>query len=183
MFSVNQSLILAILSENPEREYHLQELGRLVGKKPGVFQRGINSLEKQDLILSRKFGGLRLFRINLDHPLSKEIKAMTRKTSGAQGDLKKILDKMTPVVTALIYGSYAKDSLRTDSDIDLLVVADGPKAEDEIVKQLAVVEKKFGRDVNYKFYRETDFDHRRKNKDPFLAEVLSDKYILLKGSL
>lgn len=181
MFGTNQSLILAILSENPQREYYLHELGRLMGKKPGVFQIGINSLEKQGWVVSRKQGTMRLFKINEQHPLYKEIKSVVRKTVGVEAELKKIVNSIDGIAKALIYGSYAKDSMRLDSDVDVLVVARDSKVEDRLVTGLSRIEKTLGREINYKLYDEKDFRRRRKDKDPFLAEVLSDKYVLLKG--
>ncbi len=183
MFGPKQTLILAILSENPQKEYYLHELGRLMGKKPGVFQIGINSLEKQGWVTSRKQGILRLFRINEQHPLYKEIKSFVNKTVGVEAQLKKIVNSIQGITEALIYGSYAKDSMRPDSDIDILVVVNNSKAEDKLVSELSHLEKTIGRDVNYKLYNQKDFKERGKGKDPFLAEVLSDKYILLKGTI
>ncbi len=183
MFTHNQSLLLAILAENPQKEYFLQELGRLIGKKPGVFQRGLNSLEKQGWVVSRRQGTLRLFKINEAHPLHKEIKAIARKTMGVEAELKRVVNSVDTIKIALIYGSYAKDNMRAESDVDLLVVVTDLKAEDKLVKGLAGVEKALGREVNYKLYTDKEFKQRRKDKDPFLAEVLSDKYILLKGTV
>jgi len=183
MFTIYQSQILAILSDNPETEYYLSELGGMIGKHPGVFQRGINSLEKQGWILSRKRGSQRLFKINSKHPLFKEIKAVVRKTVGIEAQLKKAVNGVDGIKEAFIYGSYAKDSMRQDSDIDLMVVVDDLKVEDELVDELSRVEKALGREVNYKLYGERDFKQRRKNKDPFLTEILSNKYIVLKGDL
>jgi predicted nucleotidyltransferase len=183
MFTSNQSLILAILSENPQKEYHLREIGRLVGKKPGVFQRGFKSLEEQGWIVSRKQGNLRLFKTNEQHPLRKEIKSFIQKTAGVEAELKKIVERTPGITTAVIYGSYAKDRMRTDSDVDLLVVLNDEEAEDTLVDELSRVEKSLGREVNYKLYFQEEFKRRRKSKDPFLAEVLADKNIVLKGKL
>jgi predicted nucleotidyltransferase len=137
IMSPGQYSILAILGENPRREYHMHELGRIIGKKPGVFQRGINSLEKEGLII----------RI------------------------------------ALIYGSYARNKMRTDSDVDLLIVADDAKAEDTLVEALDGIEKALQREVNYRIYDREDFGRKRRSGDLFLQEVLSGEHIALKGSL
>ncbi len=183
MFTPYQSHILLILSESPETEYYLSELGGMLGKHPGVFQRGVNSLEKQGWILSRKRGAQRLFKINAKHPLFEEIKAFVRKTVGIETQLKKVVNGIDGIKGALIYGSYARGRMRQDSDIDLLVVVDDLKAEDKLVNDLSTVEKALGREVNYKLYDESDFKQRRKHKDPFLKEVLSSTYINLKGVL
>lgn len=183
MFGTKQTLILAILSENPQKEYYLHEIGRLIGKEPGVFQLGLNSLEKQGWVLSRRQGTLRLFKINEQHPLYKEIKSFVRKTVGVEAQLKKVVNSIEGIEKALIYGSYAKDSMRSGSDVDVLVVVSNDKTEDRLVSELSRVEETIGREVNYKLYNEKDFRQRRRDKDPFLAEVLADKYILLKGTI
>jgi predicted nucleotidyltransferase len=183
IMSPNQYSILAILGENPRREYHLHELGRLMRKKPGVFQRGINSLEKGGLINSRKQGNLRLFRINEAHPLHKEMMALVRKTCGIEALIRNAVMNIPGISIALIYGSYAQNKMRTDSDVDLLIVADDPKTEDILVEALDGIEKALQREVNYRIYEIEDFERKRESGDPFLQEVLSGEYITLKGSL
>ncbi len=182
IMSPGQYSILAILGENPQREYHMHELGRIIGKKPGVFQRGINSLEKEGLIISRKQGNLRLFRINENHPLHKEMMALVRKTCGIEALLRNAVINISGIRIALIYGSYAKNKMRADSDIDLLIVAADLKAEDILIEALDGIESALQREVNYKIYDTADFDRKRESGDPFLQGVLSDEKIVLKGS-
>ncbi len=183
MFTPAQLSLLAVLSEDPGREYHLHELGRRIGKKPGVFQHGIDSLERQGWLVSRRLGNLRLFKLNDAHPLISELKAIVRKTSGFDAELKKLTAAIPGIKTALIYGSYAKGGMRADSDVDLLVVATQRRAEDALVRGLSRLERALGREINYKFYSEADFSRRCRDKDPFLAEVLSGGRIMLKGGL
>jgi predicted nucleotidyltransferase len=182
IMSPNQYSILAILGENPRREYHLHELGRLMRKKPGVFQRGINSLEKGGLINSRKQGNLRLFRINEAHPLHKEMMALVRKTCGIEALIRNAVMNIPGISIALIYGSYARNKMRADSDVDLLIVADDPKTEDILVEALDGIEKALQREVNYRIYEIEDFERKRESGDPFLQEVLSGEHITLKQS-
>jgi predicted nucleotidyltransferase len=182
IMSPNQYSILAILGENPRREYHLHELGRLMRKKPGVFQRGINSLEKGGLINSRKQGNLRLFRINEAHPLHNEMMALVRKTCGIEALIRNAVMNIPGISIALIYGSYAQNKMRTDSDVDLLIVADDPKTEDILVEALDGIEKALQREVNYRIYEIEDFERKRESGDPFLQEVLSGEHITLKQS-
>jgi predicted nucleotidyltransferase len=181
MVTANQLKILAVLAENPESEFYLSEVGTLIGKHPGVFQKGINALEREGWVVSRRRGNQRLFRVNEEHPLFKEMKALIRKSVGAEALLKAVVNDIPQIKKALIYGSYARENMRADSDIDLLIVTEDLKVEDSLVKELSRVEKSLQRDVNYKIYDEKDFVRRRKNKDPFLTEVLSDKHIDLKA--
>ncbi len=183
MFTANQLRILAVLAEHPDREFYLSEVGSLIGKPPGVFQKGINALERDGWVESRRRGNQRLFRVNTQHPLLNEMKALIRKSIGVEALLKTVVDHIPQINTALIYGSYAKDSIRSNSDIDLIVVAKDLKVEDTLVIELARLEKYLQRDVNYKIYDQKDFHQRRKNQDPFLTEVLSGKHIVLKGAV
>lgn len=181
MFTKYQKRILAVLINQSEKEYYLSELGRVLGKHPGVFLKGINSLERQGLIFSRKKGNQRLFKINRDNPLFEEIKGIVQKTEGVEGLLRELVTKIKGISIALIYGTYAKGALRFDSDIDLLVVVSSDKAEDILLEEIGAAEHKLQREINYKIYSAKEFAKKRKEKDPFITEILSDAYFLLKG--
>ncbi|MEI8011176.1 MAG: nucleotidyltransferase domain-containing protein [Candidatus Omnitrophota bacterium] len=183
MITASQLQILAVLAEHPDRDFYLSEVGILIGKHPGVFQKGINALEREKWVTSQRRGNQRLFRVNPQHPLLKEMKALIRKSIGVEAQLTTVVNGIPQIKIVLIYGSYAKDKLRADSDIDLLVVTDDLNVEDCLVKELSRIEKSLQRDVNYKIYDDKDFKQRRKSKDPFLTEVLSDKNIVLKGAV
>ena len=39
-FTKNKAELLGLFYSNPHAEYYLQEIGRILGKKPGVLKRG-----------------------------------------------------------------------------------------------------------------------------------------------
>lgn len=47
----------------------MSDIGSILELHPGVFQRGLNSLEKQEFVTSSYVGRKRLFRMNREHPL------------------------------------------------------------------------------------------------------------------
>jgi len=73
MFTDNQIAALQILAGEPDRAFTMSELGRLMGKAPGVFQRGLNALEADGFIVSQRKANLRLLTINATHPLYEAI--------------------------------------------------------------------------------------------------------------
>ena len=81
MFSDNQIAILRILAGEPDCEFTMSELGRLIDRAPGVFQRGLNALEKNGFISSRRRGNLRLLTLNTAHPLSDAVSMIARHSS------------------------------------------------------------------------------------------------------
>ena len=50
--SKNQLLLLQLFYTNPEKSFYMQEIGKILGKKPGVFQRTLNSLAQEGLLKS-----------------------------------------------------------------------------------------------------------------------------------
>lgn len=179
--SQNQLLLLGLFYTNPEKSYYMQEVGRILSKKPGVFQRALNALAEKAILRSEYRGNARFFQANTQHPLYPELKSIVSKTSGAEGTLRNLMEQLKDVKVALLYGSFAKNREREDSDIDLLVVGN-PKAETALIKNLRVLEKKLQREINYKFYSEMEYRKKRAKPDSFLEEILTDKTIILKGN-
>ena len=80
MVTTNQFQILALLSESPEKDFCLSEVGSSIGKHPGVFRKGINALEREGWVISYRRGNQRLFKINKKHPLYNEMIALAMKS-------------------------------------------------------------------------------------------------------
>ncbi len=180
MFSPNQQALLALFVSGPAGEYHLHEIGRILDKKPGVFQKSLNSLEKEGILKSRMRGNQRLVSLNKQYPLLKEIIKIIQKTVGVEALLRELVQKESRVQTAYIFGSYAKDKMRSDSDIDLLLVGE-QEAEDGILEELEKIEKKIQREINPKFYSPRGYVRKKKQKNPFLREILNAALLVLKG--
>ena len=179
--SQNQLLLLGLFYTNPERSYYMQEVGRILGKKLGVLQRALNALAEEGVLLSEYRGHARFFQANTQHPLYPELKGIVAKTSGVEGTLRRLVERMESVRMALIYWSFAKGKAREDSDIDLLIVGN-PKVETLLIKELRALEKKLQREINYKLYSETEYHRKHVKSDPFLEEILMDKKVVLKGN-
>lgn len=180
MFSSNQQSLLTLFISNPSLEYHLHEIGRILGSKPGVFQKALNSLEKEGILKSRMRGNQRLVSLNKQYPLLKEISRIIQKTVGVEALLKELVRKEPGIEIAYIFGSYAKDKMRTDSDIDLILVGK-EESEDSILEKMEEIEKRIQREINPKFYLPLEYAKKKKRKDPFIREVLKTRPIVLKG--
>lgn len=151
-----------------------------MGKNPGVFQKALNSLEKEGVLKSRMKGNQRLVSLNKEYPLLKEITKIIQKTVGIEALLRMVVEKEPGIQTALIFGSYAKDKMRSDSDIDVILV--GKKdSEDAILEKIENIEKQTQREINPRFYSPQEYAKKKKQKDPFLGEVLGTEPIVLKG--
>lgn len=179
--SQNQLLLLGLFYTNPQKSYYMQEVGRILGKKPGVFQRALNALAEEGILRSEYRGNARFFQANTQYPLYPELKSIVSKTGGAEGILRRLMEQLKDIEVALLYGSFAKNREREDSDIDLLVVGN-PRVETELIKRLRLLEQKLQREINYKLYSEIEYRKKRAKEDSFLEEILTDKIVVLKGN-
>ena len=150
-----------------------------MGKKPGNFQRAINNMEKEGILISERKANARYFKANKEYPLYEEMKNIVFKTVGVTGSIKDVLQKIGSIDYAFIYGSYAKASENYLSDIDLIVV--GECDENEIIKNLDRLEELLKRDINYKLYTLRGLKKEVKQKEPFLLNILQDKKVMLIG--
>jgi predicted nucleotidyltransferase len=175
----NRAALLKLFLTNPEQSFYMQEIGRILGKKPGNFQRTINNMAKEGILTSEYKANARYFKANKNYPLYKELKSIVFKTVGVVGSLKEILKKIGNVNFSFIYGSYARAKEGYLSDIDLIII--GKPDEDRLIKELDRLEKVLKREVNYKAYTPQGFKKEIKEKEPFILEVLKDKKIMLIG--
>lgn len=175
----NRAELLRLFLTNPDQSFYIQEIGRILGKKPGIFQRTLNNLEKEGILISEYKANARYFRTNKDYPLYKELKSIVFKTVGVSGGLKEALQKVGGINFSFIYGSYAKAKENYLSDIDLVVI--GNPNEDLLIRELDKLEDALNREINYKLYSLKDFKKEIKDKEPFLLEILKDKKIMLIG--
>jgi len=175
----NRAELMRLFFTNPDQSFYMQEIGRILGKKPGNFQRVINNMEKEGVLVSERKANARYFKANKEYALYEEMKNIVFKTVGVTGSIKDVLRKIGGIDHAFIYGSYAKANENYLSDIDLIVV--GKCDEDQLIKDFDNLEELLKRDINYKLYTFSDFKKEITRKEPFLLNILHDRKIMLIG--
>ncbi|MFA6281655.1 MAG: TolC family protein [Candidatus Omnitrophota bacterium] len=80
--SKNAAKLLKLFTDQPEEAFYIQQLGRILKKKPGVFQRTLYKMEKQGILKSEYKANARFFRINKGYPIYRELKSIVSKTAG-----------------------------------------------------------------------------------------------------
>ncbi|MBI3299054.1 MAG: nucleotidyltransferase domain-containing protein [Elusimicrobia bacterium] len=171
--------LVALFFTNPEQEYFPRQLERLSGIFVGNLQKELVKMESAGLLESRRLGKLKLYKLNVKHPLYPELKGVVSKTVGLEAMIRGELGKLKSVEAACIYGSFARGEARADSDVDLLIL--GEVEEKPLIRALKRLEDKLRREINYTLYSQADWTKRRTAKDPFIMEVLKQPRIPLLG--
>ena len=179
LLTKNRAELLKLFFTNPDRSFYMQEIGRILEKKPGVFQRTLNNMVSEGILENEYKANARYFKVNKSYPLFKELKIIVFKTVGIKGSIEEILKDIGNINLAFIYGSYAKESENYLSDIDIIVI--GSPNEDVLSIRFDELEEKLQREINYKIYKLKELKKYIKEKEPFVLEVLRDKKIMVMG--
>ena len=179
-FTKNQTLILEVFFNNHEKSYYLRELGRIIGKQPGIFQKDINTLVNKGILISEYRANSRFFKINKKHPLYAEFKSIFLKTVGVKAQLEKALKRIKNINVAFIFGSFAKGREDSFSDIDFMLI--GNPDENILISKTSLIEKHLGREINYNIFSIKDFKKGLREKEVFLEEVLENPKIFIIGN-
>jgi predicted nucleotidyltransferase len=144
-----------------------------------MIRKELTRLEEDGLFLSRKRGNLTYYLLDQSYPLFDELKSIVFKTIGIQGSLREILARMKGIEVAFIYGSFAKDEETGRSDVDLLII--GKIDENRLLGEINKLERVLKREINYSIFQRDEFDHKMKEKDPFIRGLLKNPKIFLVG--
>lgn len=183
LFSSTQQKLLGLLFGRPDRSFFVTEIMALLDSGRGAVQRELARLADGGLITVTRVGNQKHYQANAESPLFDELCSIVRKTVGLEEPLRSAIQSLPgDVVLALVYGSVAKGTDTSASDIDLLLVADGLTLE-EVYKALAPAEKRLGRSINPTLYTRDELERRRETRNPFLIRVLTGPRLMLAGSV
>ena len=164
---------------NPDKEYYLRELERILSTPVSIIRKELVALEKSGIFKLSKKANLCYYSLNKDYPLYAELKNIVFKTVGIQGTLTGLLSSIEGIETAFIYGSYAKSEANAKSDIDLFII--GAIDEDSLLPGINKLEETLHRDINYSLYSRKNFNKKKKENDSFIEDITENKKIFLIG--
>lgn len=164
---------------NPEHEYYLRELERVLDIPVSMVRKELNRLEEDHIFLSRRKGNSTYYFLNKSYPLFDELKSIIFKTIGIQGLLREKLTKMKGIEVAFIYGSFAKHEDAAKSDVDLLIV--GEPDDSRLLREIRKLEEVLKREINYTVFKRDEFKLKMRQKDSFIMDLLKNPKIFLIG--
>lgn len=154
--------ILQLFIREPEKEFHVRQISKIVKKSPTTISKYLKNLEKQGILESEKKLNHLLFKANLNNERFKQIKLnynlVTIKESGIIEYLEKELNSPKAII---LFGSFAKAENNKKSDVDILIIS-------ELKKHLSLekFEKKIGNNIQIFIHSESEIEKiKQKNKE------------------
>jgi len=182
LFTKTQQRVLGVLFGQPERSFYTSEMIRDAGTGSGAAQRELAKLEASGLIVARRIGHQRHYQANAASPLFSELRNIVLKTVGLAEPLRDALKPLSSTIrAAFVYGSVAKATDQSASDIDLMIISDS-LTYGEVFGALERLMRTVGRKVNPTVYTAAEFSKRARKENAFVTRVLRQPKVWVIGS-
>jgi len=158
----------------------LRDIVRRTGCAVSAVRRELTGLANAEIIIKTDSGNRTYYEANTACQIFPELSGLLRKTAGLTDVLQKSLNPLSKKIkVAFIFGSFAANSARTASDVDLMVV--GSCSFGKVVETLATVQNRLGREVNPSVYPVDEFKKKVVADNHFLKTVITGPKIFLIG--
>lgn len=180
LFGLTRRRLLGWLYGHPEQKFYLRQLVRQSGSAHGAVQRELKKLVAAGLLVRSVEGRQVYFQANHNSPVFGDLQALLVKTAGLVDVIRDALAPLVDrIVVAFVFGSAARGELRSNSDVDVLVVGDVPFIE--VSNALAGVQARVGREVNPTVYPPDEFQKKVREGHHFVTTVLSETRLFIVG--
>lgn len=181
LFPTLRGAVLAATHTQPDKWWYLSELAQSLGTRPSSLQRDLKALVQAGILQQRREGTRTYFKADTRSPLFPELRGLFEKTAGLLPTLEAALEPFHErIVLAFVYGSVARGTEHSQSDVDLMVV--GTVGLAALSPALRTAEDRLGREVNATCYSAAEFRRKLADGDHFLWEVLGGSKEFVKGS-
>ena len=171
--------ILRALCRYPGKKFTVRELARIAGVSHTPVLKAVGDLQKMNLLLLEKHGTANLLTLNQQSYLYSAVKSFfSQETESRNKLIKRIRDCLPEVDMAVLFGSIQKGTERTDSDIDLLIVAHKKEVKAALEECRKKISQEFGNLLSPVIFSEKEFKQAR--NQPF-AKDLQSSYTIIKG--
>lgn len=182
LFTKTQQRVLRVLFGQPFRSVYVSELIRETGTGSGAAQRELARLEASGLVVSRRIGHQKHYQANPASPLFSELQNIVLKTVGLAEPLRAALQPLfASIRAAFVFGSVAKGTDQSASDIDLMILSDDLTYA-EVFRALEKLGPALARCVNPTVYTVAEFSKRAGSKSAFVTRVLEQPKVWVIGT-
>lgn len=179
LFPKAKAEIFRHLFDDPGKEIHLRDLARIAGLSPAALQRELGNLTTSDLVIPRRDGNRLYFRANTSNPLYPELHGLVTKTTGITTVLRQALLPVDGVDLAFIFGSTAAGTLRSSSDVDVLIL--GSAGLRKVSAALRGIAQSLNREINPFCLTPDEWNSKKAADDAFICRVVVEPKLWLKG--
>lgn len=182
LFGQYRRRVLGLLLLHPERSYHVREIARVTDTTAGTLHKELTKLAAASILTKTRRGNQLVYQANRACPIFEELASIMRKTSGLVEIIARALEPLAAKIeVAFVFGSVARATESTHSDVDVMVIGDAGFGE--VLQLLHPVQADLGREINPKLFTVGEWKSKVLSADTFVGEVLSKPKLFLIGDL
>ena len=181
LFSETKQKVLSLLYRNPEKSFYINEIIRATGMGVATIKRELDRLEEAGILQKQRIGNQHHYQVEPLCPIYKELKSIVIKTSGYVDVIAEGLASLqSRIEKAFIFGSLARGTENSGSDIDLMIIGD--VSLEEVVEVLYPIQTSFGRYINPKIYSPSEWTELVAEQGEFIKDVMINPRLDVIGS-
>ena len=175
--------IISLYRMNYLAQYHARQMAKLMQKSHVTLLPHLKSLEKDGILGSKTNGKNKIYSLNFEN-INAKIAILIAEAVESMVYLDKVfiiksitaeIAKLNLSGTFILFGSYAKQTFKEESDIDLFYFGD---IMDEEQKKISNFGKIYGKNINIKKASKIAFENGLRAKDPLIEEVVRGHILL-----
>jgi predicted nucleotidyltransferase len=149
--------ILRTLFEYPDKTFSEHELSRFTHVPQPTIHRNMGDLVNSNLVVFNRMGKMNLFSLNRNSVMYPAVKQFLQAERDLLAELQNVivraLEHEKDVLAVNLYGSFARGSERSDSDVDIIVVvnndADILMINERLEELGRLIRRRFGNTLSY----------------------------------
>jgi len=171
--SKTRAKLLALFFDNPDKNYYVREITRVIGEQINSVRRELTNLSTLGLVKTENYENKLYYSANMKHPFAKPMTEIFSKKIGSVEDVEVVrdvwADYIRPVAN-LIDAVLVTNRLVGQDGIDLLII--GNDEARKLTRWAEVVEKREGKPLNYVILSKEEYIYRKSVRDRFLRNVM-----------
>lgn len=171
--------MLALLLQSPDQSFHVRDIVRRVGTEINAVRRELMRLSRIGLLKRRPKGNKVFYDVNQSFIYYPELLALVAKENGLGADIIRGAKDLGKMSFAVLSKAFVRGRVANPMDVDLLIVG---SVDAVLLKQIIVkAEQEHKHEINYTVLGDDEFLFRKRRRESFIVQLLSQSRIMLIG--
>lgn len=172
--------VLELFLTHSSERFYQREMAQRAGLPIQAVQRELARLQEIGLVTKIPEGNRSYYQVNRQYYIFRELKGIFMKSGGIGKVLQQAVGRQKGIDFAFIFGSVARGTEKSGSDIDLLVL--GSISAKGLNNLIFPVSQKTGREINQHLFVPGDFERRVRSGNHFAARIAKGPKLFLVGT-
>jgi len=172
--------IIKLFLANPNSQFHVREITRRTGAEVNAVRRELQRLRGIGFLKRIPRGNRLFYAVRPDFVFLDELWGMVAKETGIGRAILEKRQELGKINFAMLAKAFVRGRVSKPSEVDLLLV--GKISLPLLSKLIEGEQQRLGREINFTVLTPEEFEFRRRRKDPFILDVISQPRIVLLGS-